>query len=271
MSFRVWFSPSIALALMSAISACAAPIGPDAFGYTATSAQFDFRDISGSGSRILSDNDDDAVNVGIGFGFGFYGRIFSDLYVSSNGLISFESPNSIAIPQDLTFFGPQQNVPTIAVLWDDWTTLKSAYPSSDAVYVQTLGSPGSRTLVVQWNRTYGCCPLGTEPLSFQAILHEASGDILFQYYQVLSGVGIQQFPGDNGDSGSTAGIGIRDTDGEVNGRNLQWSYAPGTTAIQNGEAIRFSASSQIPEPSYFVLLGVGLSILAASRKRSLWK
>jgi len=65
--------------------------------------------------------------------------------------------------------------------------------------------------------------------------------------------------GFTGDNGSSEGVGIRDVDSHFNGRNLQWSFAPGTAIIPNGSAILFSTSTAVvvPEPSTFQLFGLG--------------
>ncbi len=149
------------------------------------------------------------------------------------------------------------------MLWDDWTTVKSTYPASDAVCTQTVGVPGSQQFIVQWNNTFGCCPVGTQPLVFRAILLEGSGNILLQYQKVLSGVGLQSRAGDNGDNGSSAAVGIRDVDGQLNGRNPHWSFSPGTAVIANESAILFSTSTAVPEPSTFLLRGVAAGAEAA--------
>src|SRR5258708_39767489 len=44
-------------------------LGPDAFGYFATGAPFNFVDITGTGTRILPASDDGTVTVDLGFQF----------------------------------------------------------------------------------------------------------------------------------------------------------------------------------------------------------
>ena len=257
----------LVFAVFSVSSLSAATIGPDAFGYTASNVPFNFVNIASTGTRILGNDDDIAQSVGIGFNFGFYGTTQTSAFVSSNGMLAFGTSINALSARNLATTTPGPNVPVIAVLWDDWTTVKGKYPASDAVYTQTVGTPGSQQFIVQWNNTFGCCPTGTQPLVFQAILFEGSGNILLQYQQVLSGVGVQSNPGDNGDNGSSAGVGIRDINGHLNGRNLQWSYSPGTAVIPNGSAILFSASTAVPEPSTFLLFGLGGAALVLARKR----
>jgi PEP-CTERM motif-containing protein len=247
-------------------------IGPDSFGYTGsnTAQVFSYVDISGTGTRVLANDDDNTVSANIGFNFNFYGTSYSNLFISSNGLLTFGSANSAFSAANFATTAPSGNTPAIAVLWDDWDTVKSSYPTSDAVYYQTLGSAGSRSFVIQWHNTFPCCPSGNQGLDFEAILYESSNNILFQYSNTIGGAGLQTGAGNNGDCGSTAGVGIRDTSGQTNGRNLQWSFAPGTTTITNGETIFFStgAASGVPEPGTLSLVGVGAITLLALRRRS---
>src|SRR5262245_2607091 len=131
--------------------AAGASIGPDSFGYTASnSAQpFSYVDISGTGTRVRSIADHKHVGRNTRFNFNFYVVSYSNLFISSNGILTFGSSNSSLSPVNFGSSAPSVNVPTIAVLWDDWDTAKGAYPASDAVYYQTLGSAGSRTFVIQ--------------------------------------------------------------------------------------------------------------------------
>ena len=113
-----------------------------------------------------------------------------------------------------------------------------------------MGSAGSWQFVKQRNKT-------AQALRFQAILPEGTGDILMQYQEVLSGFGLQATPANKG---SSAGVGIREIDGHLNGRNLQWSFAPGMAVTPNDWAILFSS---VPEPSTFLLSG----LVARKRRR----
>src|SRR5438876_3682368 len=130
--------------------------GPDAFGYTvAATSQFTFLQItnrSGAtnvGTRVLSFDDDTPYTANIGFTFNFYGSNYSTVSFNPNGLMTFGSPSCNFFNVDLTTNPPNNNLPAIAVLWDDWETLS---PGADGVYYKTSGSVGSRQFIVQWNR-----------------------------------------------------------------------------------------------------------------------
>jgi len=199
-----------------------ADLGPDAFGYTAGNVTSPFQDISGTGFRVMEDVDDAVVSADLGFPFSFYETPHSTVFIGSNGVLAFTAGIRTFQNIDLTWQNTFPNVPTICPLWDDWVTFQSA----DAVYHETIGSPGNRQFIVQWNLVMGF-PDAPSPVTFQAVLFEGTNNILFRYLDVISG--------DDRDSGGSATVGIRDTNGHLNGRRLQWSqHEP---VIQNGQAI----------------------------------
>ncbi len=226
------------LGAMFASATRATTIGPDASGFTANNTTaFAFQEISGSGTRVLSNTDDGFVAVPIGFTFNFYGTSQTSLFVSSNGLITFGSGNlSFANDNLTTAAAPTQNVPNdlplIAPLWDDWSTDTSG---ADAVYYQTLGSAPSRRLVIEWRTTAGCCgaaPPVADFVTFEAILYEGSGNILLQYLDATTT--------NSYNHGNTATVGIRDVNGQSNGRNLQWSF--NSSVINDSSTVLFTPS-----------------------------
>jgi hypothetical protein len=201
----------------------------DVFGYARSAAPFAFEDISGSGTRVLANADDENFSAPLGFFFSFYGRSYSQVNFTPNGLITLGGTTTFTGNNNLTTTAPTGNFPAIAVLWDDWATLINGNPGADAVYYQTLGTPGNRRFIVQWNNIFG---YSTSPsgVTFQAILFGTNGNILYQYLDVDSG--------DVRSNGAQATVGIRDTDGHLNGKNSQWSF--NEAAITNGQTILFS-------------------------------
>ena len=233
-------------------AAHATTIGPDAFGYTATNeVPFAFVDISATGTRVLDNVDDQTVGAAIGFDFNFYGTTFDNLFISSNGILTFGAGNSQFGNVNLATASPTGNGPTIAPAWDDWVT-----NDGDAIYYQTVGAVGSRQFIVQWNDigTFGGSP---GRVTFEALLFEASNNILFQYLDMDTG--------SEGDSaGASATVGIRNTDGHLNGQNLQWSF--NQAVLREGEAILISPQA-VPEPTSLLLLGSGAAIIARRLRR----
>ena len=250
----------VALTLVFPPLAQATDIGPDAFGYSATDeAAFSWIDISPTGTPALSGVDDSpAASANLGFTFNFYGADYTSVDWSANGLLTFGGPNTQFTNVDLTTASPFANAPTIAALWDDWEFISDG---SDQTYYQTLGSPGSQMFVVQWNDANGFFE-SPSPVTFEAILFEGSNDILLQYADVDSG--------DSRSFGGESTVGIRDIDGESNGRVLQWSFD--NNVIPNQYAIRFSTgepvtpSPVIPEPASLSLMTLGLLGLGVAKR-----
>ncbi|MGD2063523.1 MAG: hypothetical protein PVF51_08090 [Nitrospirota bacterium] len=111
----------VIVATLGTSTAYAMGIGPDAYGYRATDqTPYNFVDIRGTGTNAFPAYTDDgaAGPLGIGFSFDFYGTTYTDVFLSTNGLMSFGSGNNAWTNQDLTSSAsPAQ--PVISPYWDD--------------------------------------------------------------------------------------------------------------------------------------------------------
>jgi hypothetical protein len=101
------------------------------------------RDVSTTGNFVPLSDDQLSAPLPIGFSFDFYGISYSDFRISSNGFITLGSnleSNGCCSGQPI----PQPNSPNnfIAGFWEDFNA-----PTGN-IRFQTLGSPGSRQLVV---------------------------------------------------------------------------------------------------------------------------
>jgi hypothetical protein len=234
----------LAAALLALASPRSAPAahgpthGPDAFGYTAFSIPFKFKDISTTGTVVLDGLDDAFAPVPIGFPFSFYGSSHSTAFVSTNALITFVLGSSDFSNTPLTTTSPTPDVPTMAVLWDDWHTGRTAGPTGDRVLARTVGEPGERRLIVQW-QVVEHFQVPTTPASsvtFQAVLFEETKAIEYRYLDTTTG-NSTCCEGAGNNNGQSATVGIRDMLGHTNGRNLQWSH--NQAVISNASAVRF--------------------------------
>jgi hypothetical protein len=226
---------------LAAAAVAAAPawaIGPDAFGYTATSqVAYSYQDISQTGATVLAGADDETATIQIGFGFKFYGVTYSNLCVSTNGLISFGGCWRDFANIDFTQQAPAAggDLPMIAPFWTDLTF---NWPGAGGIAYQTSGTAGSRKLIVQWKNVYGLNSPG--PLNFQVILTEGTNRILLQYAGVEPGLATL-------DKGASATVGIRATGGQVttagNGNRLQWSYR--VPVLRNSMAIEYTPPAAV--------------------------
>ena len=250
------------LAMIGAVLALGGParatsIGPDAYGYTASDVGYAWVDISATGAPGLTSDADAFTSADLGFTFTFYGQGYTKVYWSINGLMTFGAGSTQYTNQDLASSTSDKwtyDGPSIAPLWDDWES--SAYIANDGTYHQTTGTAGNQQFIVQWNLLRHEDDGGDRSeITFQAILLESSGAILFKYNDVAVGhTGI--------DNGKSATVGIRDTGGAASGRNLQWSC--NKAVIANGTAIRFAP---IPEPATAAGLMLGIGGLARYIRR----
>jgi hypothetical protein len=233
---------AIAAALVSASSLWAISKGPDAGSYTATDGTvYSFIDlVAGGGSvSVLSGSDDAVALLTLPFPFQFYGKSYTLVCVSSNGLMSFVTSADACSASvdfanvDLTSSAPPGDAPSVLPYWTD-LTFGSA--GGGAVYYQTLGAAGSRKFVVEWANASP--PSSSNPVTFEAVLYEGSNKILFQYQTVDLGAG------DPATKGGLATVGIRDTGGNSNNKQIAWSF--NAAVLGNSTAILFTppASAQ---------------------------
>ena len=139
----------------------------------------------------------------IGFGFEFQGENYGELVVSSNGYVTFDptGAGSASTEPPAQFEGSEVGL-AIAPLW------LSLVPKSDqsSVFDMTIGEPGDRQYIIQWNITTSDPGDGTLLSSvFQLVLHERDNAVEFLYdkldlhsdtsgsnYPVLIGLGYGQ-------------------------------------------------------------------------------
>jgi hypothetical protein len=266
------------------VGAFALTIGPDAGGYYATSPYTsgfvatgpppgnlpinNWLDISATGTRVLDSNTDDGFTlppIAIGFNFSFYGKSYSNAYISSNGLLSFgqgiSSHDNLDLTAPWSTTPSTPDVPAICVWWDDWTTVHlptpPPTPPDSAIYYQSFGGPDPYW-VVTWLDMVNNNASGQKRNTgdFQAILYQ-SGRIVFEYGDVDIGTAGYSF-------GRSGTVGIRDSGAPGNGSVLQWTYNPGPTGrlLSNGQAILWT-----PEPGTLALLALGVVPLIRRRRK----
>ncbi len=209
------------------------PLGPDGFGYVAVPVTHGFEDISQTGLPILHGVDDDAAlisDAALGdFQFSFYGTTYSSLFVSTNGLITFGTPGTLAGNSDLTASPVQA---AIAVLWDDLST----YGLDARIFWQVMGSGPTQRLIIQWNQIQYLDAAGE--ITFQAVLSSFDGSIQINYRD-LDGGDAQQ------DQGRSATVGIRNSGPQGNQRLLAGFNQGNTLYTGSGRSIRFQQPASL--------------------------
>jgi hypothetical protein len=201
----------------------------DEFGYVwDDGVAYNWKDLSTGLAVITGTVLLDDVVVGpfnLGFYFNFYEYAYSQVYISSNGLIGFEPSMTdpaatlswnLPVPMDYEI---PQNI--IAPFWDD---LYIGPPiNGGEVYYATGVEAGRKYFAVEW---HDVGQYTDAELTFETILYE-DGDIIFQY-QELDG------------TLDSATVGIEDKQG-VDGLMYLYNYP----ALTENEAILFNR----PDPS----------------------
>lgn len=197
--------------------------GPDNFGYTwQDGLTFAWIDASGSSPVQFENPSDGFVGpVDIGFAFKFYENTYSQVYISTNGMLSFGGGVTNINNQPV----PKNVLPNnfIAPFWAD-LGVGGVY-NDGAVYSQTVTAGEEHYFVVEW---HGISMEGDQEnlLTFEVILYDdggghQNGDVCFQY-QSMSGVL------------DIATAGIEDADGSD---GLQYLY--NTPGFSNGQRVCF--------------------------------
>jgi len=176
--------------------------GPDGYGYRwidsdeAGGPTFGWVDISATGTPVVLDDDDYVGPIPIGFGFPLYDNVYTELYICSNGMISFGEGWIYTTNTDLPYTGTPNNL--IAMWWDDlnpeaYGDIYYEYDSeNDRFIVSFVGVPNYLSQG------------GTGALTFEAMLYP-SGRIELEY-NVMD-------PGDDAQGLAGATIGIENIDG----------------------------------------------------------
>jgi hypothetical protein len=200
--------------------------GPDGYGYNGQTAAYNWVEISASGKAVYLGDDSYDGPFPIGFPFKFYGSVFTEFYLSSNGYMTFGSGsitdfNACPLPGG----APPDNL--IAMMWDDL----DPGDTNDLVYYQTFSpcpiGPKSACLIVQYDDFchYPGGPTCDIAGTWEAILFAGSGHVILQY----------QDAGAEEGAGSTTGI-----EGANSHLDYGLTYTCNTgSSISDGLAIAF--------------------------------
>ena len=195
---------------------------------------------------VISLSDDSSSQVGIGFDFSFFGETYDNVYIGSNGYLTFDggdSDYSESVSELLN------NKARISV-WDDFNPA-----ASNAASITTSSTDDSFTvswdLIPQWGNS--------DSNSFDITLfNNGSIDIYFESIDtndLLVGISA---------GSDTTGTAVDFSTSSVWSAN-QTSYELFTNNFDlDGETISF----QVPEPSSMAILGLGLLGLTRFRRKA---
>jgi len=189
-------------------------------------------------AAYIPDSDDGVTAaLPIGFTFNFYGVNYTQVYIGTNGWISFSSgqPTTYtSAPLPSTAASVPKNC--IMAPWQDWTLT-----STGNIRYQTQGTAPNRRFVVSYNQIPLYLCMSTRG-TFQIVLHECTGFI---------DVFISSKPACTAWLGGTAVLGVHNATGTsaqvaANRNSTQW-----VVPASNPEGWRFSPNPAIQVPTNF--------------------
>ncbi len=215
--------------------------------YSAAATTFAFDNISSTGTTVsFPTNDDDATQIPIGFSFPMYGVAYTNVFVSTNGLLTFGAANTAQTNADLTS-SPSQAA--IAPFWDDLVVSGS---SATKVVYQVLGTGAATKLVVLWNNvSFYNDSSKSGGVTFEAELG-INGSIRFNYQTLNTG----RNNGAN-DLGASATAGIKDAGTQGTSRLLLMFNNGPTTLINNSTSVVISPAATATSDFYSFTAAAG--------------
>jgi gliding motility-associated-like protein len=206
----------------------------------------------------------------VGFNFTFFGNIYTQFYVTSNGLILFGAESIDGSEDPIPTAGTPNNF--IAPFWDDLTI-----NAAGNILYTTIGAAPNRKLIIQF-RNMGFYPNPVYMGTFAAILYETTNIIQVQYRLIVLKLD-RAF-------GGSATIGLENSDGSS---GVQYAYHS-PTAVSTSKAISFTPSGSthnidsnaiydgvylttnvtLPEPGIATLLSPANDAIIGTSQRFEW-
>ena len=231
--YTAFWAPNIAGSLTIGVTASApsfTPASASVSGNVKTVPTYVFYETSYQWVELSEQNiglclgDDGMLTITSPFPIDFYGDLYSNLTIGSNGNTNFEDKflgyTNTPIPS-----GNYYDVDgIIAVFWDDLNMRTSI--DHGAVFCSVVGTSPNRTLVIEWKDVAHFFSTGS--VTFEILFYENSSDIILQYQDV-------SFEDPYYDHGVSATVGIQ--------YNPEWGtqYSYYTPSLHDNLALRLSS------------------------------
>lgn len=115
-----------------------------------------------------------AAPANIGFTFNYNGVNYTQFTASPDGWVMLGG--AIGVNQFSNLVASTTNIPKLYPYWDDLATGTTGY-----VRTSLIGTAPTRTFVIEWFVTIPRATTGPANSTFQALLHEATGEVEFRY------------------------------------------------------------------------------------------
>lgn len=235
-SFRLGLAGAGVAALLSASPASAS--------YFQSSISRAYPDITGTGTNSTFSDDQLTGPIPLGFSFDFFGNAYTSAYISSNGFLTF-TPQASGCCDGMPIPTAGDEVNNFVA--GAWTDLYP--PAHQGIFYETIGSPGSRQFIVQFDAVPTFRVRSSE-VNFELTLNEGSNNIYIQYRSLgqqnhAVTAGIENLTGTDGNQLYS---GPEDATFVAALQNQGFCLSP------NGADCLAAAPTQTPEPSSLVIL-----------------
>jgi hypothetical protein len=184
-------------------------------------ADYNYLTISGTNLNL---GDDSVASVTSPFPIQFGGGSFSNLYVSSNGTISFTDMFG-----DYSQILPQSGPPfTLVQPW--WEDLYPVPNTGHNVFWDVIGTAPNRQLVVEWRdvQLYACREDAAATIKFQVVFTEGSSNLIYNYANTTLGANCVANVDEDNAGGATIGLQIAPA------QDATWSFYRQSVASGTG-------------------------------------
>lgn len=162
---------SLCIGILAAGSPVQAAATSDLYGYTWTTTSPDYWVEAAGGSKLAFDSTStQPVKINLPFAFPFYGKTYTEAYVTRHGYLTFQP--SATYPSEGRLVEPAEPNGVIAGYWSPLL-----YAGSDGIYTITQGTSPDRIVVIEWKQVKDPYQ---NTFTFEIILHE-NGDIRVQF------------------------------------------------------------------------------------------
>ncbi|MEE3208007.1 MAG: hypothetical protein VX239_03640, partial [Candidatus Thermoplasmatota archaeon] len=160
--------------------------GPDAKGYTykdsaeSTGPTYNWIDIGSSGTKISDPADYVQGPYTLPWTFTMYEVDRTQWWIGGdNGWLTLANPG---VPYDWTgkrIPSTAINTALISPMWNDWQYCQGN--SASGIYSESQGTTGNRVFIIQFEQLRQWAQGCTNTVSFQVLMYEATGNIVYQY------------------------------------------------------------------------------------------